>query len=145
MDVASQPLRNGDTVMVINPGGISTSILLAATFFAYPCALLFGVPALLALRRANWLGIAPVTVTGAVMAMTWLSILIVLNVVADTPSAAASSAGVDAGITPSDLFLATRLASAFGVLGGIGGVVFWVLAIADWRRPSGQSDPTPQS
>ena len=123
--------------MVINPGGVGTSILLAAIFFAYPCALLLGVPALLALRRANWLGVAPVTVTGAVIAMTWPSVLIVSNVVADTPSAAASSAGVDAGITASDLFIATRLASAFGMLGGIGGVVFWVLAIADWRRHVG--------
>lgn len=134
VEAVGQALRSGDAVLVINPGGAGTSILLAATFFAYPCALLLGLPALLALRRAGWLRIATATVTGAVMAITWLLVLVVFNVVSDTSPATAPDTSITAGIMLSDLLLAMRLALAFGVLGSIGGMVFWVLAIADWRQ-----------
>lgn len=143
-EAVGQAIRSGDTVMMINPGGAGTSILLAAAFFAYPCALLLGIPALLALRRAGWLRIVPVTSTGAVIAVIWLSLLALCNLVADTPPVAASAAGRKSEVTLPDLLLILRLALTAGVLGSIGGVMFWMLAVADWHRPSGQRDPAPQ-
>ncbi len=75
--------------------------------------------------------------TGAFITIVWLLALVELAVIDDLPFAAISDNRLRPEITLSDLFLILRVAVAFGVLGSVGGGVFWLLAIADWRRPVG--------
>lgn len=75
--------------------------------------------------------------TGALIIIFWLLALVGLAVIDDLHFAAISDSGLRPEITLSDLSLMLRVAVAFGVLASVGGGVFWLLVIADWRRHVG--------
>ena len=106
-----------------------------AAVFIYPCAVLVGMPTWLACRRWLLPTLPTLLLTCCFVAAVWA---MAMEVVLGRDPWGDNIAVLDLLIADWGHTVAAALC------GGLGGTVFWLTAIADWRRPGRrQRDATP--
>ena len=107
---------------------------------AYPTALVFGVPAYLAMRRRFRARAINCAIVGAALAAAPWALLVLLGPSADSASIGGRDTVIDGHYTAYGWLRNLGFVGQIAAMGAAGGTIFWIIAAAGWKQEIASDD-----